>query len=434
MGLCVSIDMKDKVILFVGGGRVALRKAERFLSEGAKIRIVAPYRKEEFAQIPCIYMQKEYEYSDLQDCFMVVAASDAHEVNERVIQDAKAAHILCMSVERDSKADVHALVYDETGSFQLAVSTKQHYPALNQVILQDVKQYVADTYEERLQLLIQLRTLILMNTSMTNKYEILRFLAKANKNLLTFLLEAIEKKACILLCFHGVKPKASMCDIQTFLQDVRAEIHGVTVGFAFLSNPVVKIVNQETNEVLPLSLAMQFLSCFDIHTTLYPMLFQEGRFYDQMCMFHHEQTTICEPPFRTKEDIRELIHTCLQVHPEANHMICIYHSSKTGKFANLLEEIKAEFSEVLFLHEAYKRDIHLPYHGKTISIFPLYMLQGMHMHHDTDKDSSLFHQLKENACTIVCNEESCLKQRDLKRLIIRKIIYEMQRTNTIKGA
>lgn len=422
--------MQDKVILFVGGGRVALRKAKRLRNEGAKIRIVAPYRNVEFAQIPCSYIQKEYEYSDLQDCFMVVAASDAHEVNERVMQDAKAAHILCMSVERDSKADVHALVYDEEGSFQLAISTKQQYPALNQVILQDVKQYVATTYEERLQLLIQLRALILMNTSMTNKHEILRFLANANKNLLAFLLEAIEKKACILLCFHGVKPKASMCDIQTFLQDVRAEIHGVAVGFAFLSNPVVAIVNQEMNEVLPLSLAMQFLSCFDIHTTLYPMLFQEGRFYDQIGMYAHDKTTICEAPFRTKADIRELIQTCLQVHPEANHMICIYHSSKIGKFASLLEAIKAEFSEVLFLHEAYKRDIHLPYHEETISIFPLYMLQGMHMQQDTHKDSPLFQQLKENACTIVCNEESCLKQQDLKMLIIKKIISEVQRVNT----
>ena len=48
------VDMKDKAVLFVGGGNVALRKARQFYEAGAQIKVIAPEIKEGFNELPNI--------------------------------------------------------------------------------------------------------------------------------------------------------------------------------------------------------------------------------------------------------------------------------------------------------------------------------------------------------------------------------------------
>lgn len=425
MGLCVSMNVKGKVILLVGGGHVALRKARLFLAEGAIVHVVAPKFHEAFTSMPCHFIYSKYHMQYLKGCFIAVAASNQHKVNAQVIQDANTLGILSMSVEIDEHAHMHALMYHDNGDFQLAVSTKQQAPALNRIMLEDVVQYVEVHYTRRLYLLRELRKRILSNTRIENKHDVLRFLAKADIKILQFLLDAITKKKCLLLCFHGVKPKESIDEISSFIKLLEDNIQNHAVWFTFLSDPILQSVNQKEYKVLPISLIMNLLPKFDIHTILYPMLFQEGRFYDAMLTHAGIYTRVCKPPFHTKDEMRELIQVCLQAYKDYEHMICIYHSSKIGRFASLLEGVKDEFSNVVFIHEAYKNVVDIPFHDEVVTVFPLYMLKGMHMCNETDGTSSLSKRLKEQNCNVLCNTDSCLKQKDIRKLLIEKIIQEM---------
>lgn len=424
MGLCVSIDIKDRVILIVGGGHVALRKAQLFLKEGAVVSIVAPQIQEAFFSMPCTCIHKAYDKHDLHGCFMVVAASNEHVVNTQVIHDANTLGILSMSVEQDADARMHALAYHDNGNFQLAVSTKKQVPALNRVILDDVVRYVDKRYTQRLTILKELRKYILSNTKIENKHDVLRYLAKSNIDILQFVLDAIHKQKCMVLCFHGVRPEESIDEIKSFIEQVKSQLSAYAVGFAYLSNAIVKSVNVSEHKVLSITSIMDILSFFDIETTLYPMLFQEGRFYDELLTYANAYTRVCKPPFHNVSDMRELIRVCFNVHKEQQHMICIYHSSKIGKFASLLDEVKKDFPNVLFLHEAYKDAMDIPYHDEVVSIFPLYMLKGRHMCCDLSITSPLMKQLSENNCKVLCNTDSCLKQRDIQKLCIDKIVKE----------
>ena len=86
-------DLRGKLVLLVGGGEVALRKAALLVRAGAKLRVVAPRILPELAQYAIsgggTIFQRSYRPSDISDCKIVVSAADTAVVNERVAAAAR---------------------------------------------------------------------------------------------------------------------------------------------------------------------------------------------------------------------------------------------------------------------------------------------------------------------------------------------------------
>ena len=90
-------DLKRRRCLVVGGGRVATRKARLLTKAGALLTVVAPYITDEMVAMTeagggvCHY--RAYLTSDLNDCALVICATDDNAVNVRVSKEAQAANI-----------------------------------------------------------------------------------------------------------------------------------------------------------------------------------------------------------------------------------------------------------------------------------------------------------------------------------------------------
>lgn len=85
------IDLNEKKAVIVGGGKIALRRAEVLLSFGAQITLIAP----ECEAVPegATFLQRPYQNGDLTGAFLAVAATNCREVNHQVGQEAKQAGI-----------------------------------------------------------------------------------------------------------------------------------------------------------------------------------------------------------------------------------------------------------------------------------------------------------------------------------------------------
>ncbi len=87
------LDVTDLLVVIVGGGAVAARKAAGVLEAGgSRVRVVAPMF------VPAMPTDvdrrvKRYASGDLTDADMVFAATDSAAVNDAVVIDAKAAGI-----------------------------------------------------------------------------------------------------------------------------------------------------------------------------------------------------------------------------------------------------------------------------------------------------------------------------------------------------
>jgi siroheme synthase-like protein len=86
-------DVTDRLIVIIGGGTVAARKANGILDAGtARIRVISP----DFAPampLSVERIQKQYASTDLAGANLVFAATDSEHVNNAVVADAKSAGI-----------------------------------------------------------------------------------------------------------------------------------------------------------------------------------------------------------------------------------------------------------------------------------------------------------------------------------------------------
>jgi siroheme synthase-like protein len=90
----VSLNVADREILVVGGGRLALHKVGLLGRFTRRIVVVAPRFDEGFQLLPCSLRRKTYQADDLEGVFLVYACTDNDELNALVRRDAAARGIL----------------------------------------------------------------------------------------------------------------------------------------------------------------------------------------------------------------------------------------------------------------------------------------------------------------------------------------------------
>jgi precorrin-2 dehydrogenase / sirohydrochlorin ferrochelatase len=88
-GYPLMLDVTGRLIVVVGGGPVAVRKVKGLLDAGAtRVRVVAPQFHAEM--LPTVErVAAEYSSGHLDGASLVFAATDAPDVNERVVRDAR---------------------------------------------------------------------------------------------------------------------------------------------------------------------------------------------------------------------------------------------------------------------------------------------------------------------------------------------------------
>jgi precorrin-2 dehydrogenase/sirohydrochlorin ferrochelatase len=103
--LPISINITDKKILLIGGGRIANHKIgflEQFTSniEVVALEVIGAIKSKGYQ-----YKEKPYEKSDLEGAFLVYACTNITELNQRVKADAESLGILTNVVDNPKLCD-----------------------------------------------------------------------------------------------------------------------------------------------------------------------------------------------------------------------------------------------------------------------------------------------------------------------------------------
>ena len=82
------VDLRGRSAVIVGGGKIALRRAEVLTRFGAAVTMIAPA----CAGVPegVTWLEREYRPGDLEHAFLAVAATNDRDVNFRVGEEARA--------------------------------------------------------------------------------------------------------------------------------------------------------------------------------------------------------------------------------------------------------------------------------------------------------------------------------------------------------
>jgi siroheme synthase-like protein len=136
------LDLTGRACVVVGGGTVGLEKARGLLECGAQVKVVAPELEPELHDLPVEWVEGRYQSWDLDDCWLVVAATPDRDVNRRVFDDAERRGIFCNVADDPELCSLILPAVHRVDPIAIAVSTGGASPALAQRIRSDIAEIV----------------------------------------------------------------------------------------------------------------------------------------------------------------------------------------------------------------------------------------------------------------------------------------------------
>jgi len=142
----VSLNIKEKLCVVIGGGRVAERKVKNLLRYGARVRMVSPgltVRLSKWVrQGKMDYTRSEYRSSHLKGAFLVYAATSDRKVNARIAKDAVKRRLLVNVADAPTESAFILPAVVRKREISIAVSTNGISPAKSVRIRDRIKQFI----------------------------------------------------------------------------------------------------------------------------------------------------------------------------------------------------------------------------------------------------------------------------------------------------
>lgn len=142
--------LQGRVVLLVGGGEMALRKARLLLETGARLRVVAPWVSDELQSLlaakqgQCVL--REYQAADMQGCCLVLATTDQPAVNLTIAEHAQALGIPVYAVGAPELSSVIFPAIVDRSPLIVAVSSAGHAPVLARLARAKIETWLPASY------------------------------------------------------------------------------------------------------------------------------------------------------------------------------------------------------------------------------------------------------------------------------------------------
>lgn len=161
----INLNLNNRPVVVVGGGKVAARKAARLVEAGARVTVVAPTLADSLASLVAEgrlqHLARSYQSGDLLGAVLAFAATDDRAVNRQVLQEAQELKVLVDSVDAPRDGDFATPAVLEQGDLLITVSTGGASPTLSRRIIDELRPLFGPEYGEAVALLGSVREKLL---------------------------------------------------------------------------------------------------------------------------------------------------------------------------------------------------------------------------------------------------------------------------------
>lgn len=155
----IFIDWQGIPCLVAGGGSVALHKAELLCAQGAKVTVVAPEIREEFASLPVSIRRRTVTAEDTEGQLLVVDATGDPAAEALLSLVCRVRGILFTSSCRNGGGNVTFPAVYRQGKTAVAVSTSGASPAACARLRDELAAHIPEEMDRILDAMAQLRPL-----------------------------------------------------------------------------------------------------------------------------------------------------------------------------------------------------------------------------------------------------------------------------------
>ncbi len=201
----VMMNLEDKRVIVVGGGRVATRKVMGLLESGASVTVVSPKLEPELEGLAgeqrIEWIAEPFDESVLDrypQTTLVFGTTDRRDVNIRIYQSASDRKIPCNIADVPDLCTFIVPAVITQGDLMIAVSTGGASPALARRIRENLERQYGPEYGEMTHLLGELRKMVLRGGSSSDENKKL-FLEIVDSGILNALKEGDREQVLSIL-------------------------------------------------------------------------------------------------------------------------------------------------------------------------------------------------------------------------------------------
>ena len=142
--------LQDRLVLVVGGGEVAVRKARLLSDAGATLRVVAPEIRDELREMASArqgeVLLRDYQSADLHGVALIIAATDDEPLNAQISAEAQALGIPVNVVDAPKLCSVIFPAIVDRSPLIVAVTSGGDAPVLARLIRAKIETWIPATY------------------------------------------------------------------------------------------------------------------------------------------------------------------------------------------------------------------------------------------------------------------------------------------------
>src|SRR3990172_11961296 len=131
----VNLNIKNKMCIVIGGGKVAERKILSLLDCKADVTVISPkvtrFIQKLSDESKISILKRYFRKEDLKEAFLVIAATNSSRINRKIIQEANKRKILINVVDSPELCDFIMPSLIRRGDLLITISTGGKAPALS---------------------------------------------------------------------------------------------------------------------------------------------------------------------------------------------------------------------------------------------------------------------------------------------------------------
>lgn len=157
----VSLKIKNRNCLVIGGGSIAERKVISLLNAGACVTVISPDLSDMlnslFKNNNITYINRCYQVNDIGSYFIVIAATNSTTVNNEIFREAREKDILINCVDDPENCTFYIPSVIQRGYLQLTISSGGNAPYFTKKLREYLDQMLYEDMEKDLNEISELR-------------------------------------------------------------------------------------------------------------------------------------------------------------------------------------------------------------------------------------------------------------------------------------
>ncbi|AGK99072.1 precorrin-2 dehydrogenase/sirohydrochlorin ferrochelatase family protein [Clostridium pasteurianum] len=157
----IMLNVKSKKCGVIGGGKVAYRKITALLECGAEVLVISREIIQDIEILvnenKVIYLEDNYDFKYISDLYLVYAATNEKNINNKIYKQCNEKNILVNVVDEPDICNFIVPSKIRRGDLTIAVSTNGKSPMLAKKIREDLEEIYDDRYEIFLDIMGQIR-------------------------------------------------------------------------------------------------------------------------------------------------------------------------------------------------------------------------------------------------------------------------------------